>query len=69
MTTVDRLVEDSLDRLGEPAEVADEARERFGVARPQRPSWHEIVTLILLLPGSFIPFGWLAGLVMLLFVL
>jgi hypothetical protein len=55
-----------LDRLGEPAEIADEARERFGVRpTPAGTPWHEIVALLLLLPGSFVPFGWLAGVVML----
>jgi hypothetical protein len=56
-----------LDRLGEPAEIADEARERFAV--PQRPragGWLEIAALILLLPGSLIPIvGWLTGAVLL----
>jgi hypothetical protein len=55
-----------LDRLGEPAAIADEARERFGGApTPGGTPWMEIVALVLLLPGSVIPFGWLAGVVML----
>jgi uncharacterized membrane protein len=55
-----------LDRLGEPREIADEARERHDAPRePSGTPWHEIVALILLLPGSVVPFGWLAGVVML----
>lgn len=56
-----------LDRIGDPADIADEARGRFGPA-PSRPSHAlEIAALILILPGSVIlPFlGWLAGVVML----
>jgi uncharacterized membrane protein len=56
-----------LDRLGEPADIADEARERFGIT-PRSDTgypWFETVALILLLPGSFVPFGWIAGVVML----
>jgi uncharacterized membrane protein len=50
-----------LDRLGDPADIAAEARDRFGVqARPARPAtpWLEIATVILLV----IPFlGWVLG--------
>jgi Transcriptional regulator PadR-like family len=50
-----------LERLGEPADIAAEARDRFGVqARPARPAtpWLEIATIVLLV----IPFlGWVLG--------
>jgi uncharacterized membrane protein len=53
-----------LGRLGDPADIAAEARERFGVqAEPARPAtpWLEIIALILLV----IPFlGWLVGVVL-----
>lgn len=59
-----------LDRLGEPAEIAEEARERFGVQPPERRRSRttlETLALLLLLPGSvIIPLvGWLAGVVLL----
>jgi hypothetical protein len=53
-----------LERLGDPADIAAEARERSGVQpRPPRPStpWLEVVALVLLV----IPFlGWLVGVVL-----
>jgi hypothetical protein len=52
-----------LERLGDPADIAAEARERFGVsAEPARPTpWLEVVALVLLV----IPFlGWLLGVVL-----
>jgi uncharacterized membrane protein len=53
-----------LGRLGDPADIAAEARERFGVqAEPARPAtpWLEIIALVLLV----IPFlGWLVGVVL-----
>jgi HAAS domain-containing protein len=53
-----------LERLGDPADIAAEARERFGVqpppARPATP-WLEVVALVLLV----IPFvGWVVGVVL-----
>jgi hypothetical protein len=53
-----------LDRLGDPADIAAEARERFGVqhppARPATP-WLEVIALVLLV----IPFaGWVVGVVL-----
>jgi hypothetical protein len=70
MTTTDQLVEEYLDQLEEElrdVEIADEARERFGMAPREDAGypWFETVALILLLPGSFVPFGWIAGVVML----
>jgi hypothetical protein len=53
-----------LERLGDPADIAAEARDRLGVqARPVRPStpWLEIATIVLLV----IPFlGWVLGAVL-----
>jgi len=53
-----------LERLGDPAEIAAEARERFGVQRPPaRPAtpWLEVVAIVLLV----IPFaGWVIGVVL-----
>ena len=53
-----------LERLGDPADIAAEARERFGVqsppARPATP-WLEVIALVLLV----IPFvGWVVGVVL-----
>jgi hypothetical protein len=47
-----------LERLGDPADIAAEARERFGIpAQPATP-WLEVATLVaLLIPGI----GWLVG--------
>jgi uncharacterized membrane protein len=55
-----------LDRLGDPAEIAGEARERFGV-QPRKPRALEIATLILLLVGGVVlpVIGWLVGVVLL----
>ena len=54
-----------LDRLGDPAEIAAEARERFGVLRQKR-TWVETAALILLSFGMIVPFiGWLAGVILL----
>jgi hypothetical protein len=53
-----------LERLGDPADIAAEARERFGVpATPARPAtpWLEVIALVLLV----IPFvGWVVGVVL-----
>ena len=57
-----------LDRIGEPAEIAAEALERFGIAPPQRRGGTlETLALVLLLPGSLLlpVIGWLAGVVLL----
>jgi uncharacterized membrane protein len=59
-------VRNVLDRLGDPAEIAAEARERFGVKRP-KTTWREIGALILLPFGGFVlpVVGWFAGVVLL----
>ena len=53
-----------LERLGDPADIAAEARERFGVQRPPaRPAtpWLEVIAVVLLV----IPFaGWVVGVVL-----
>jgi hypothetical protein len=53
-----------LERLGDPADIAAEARERFGIpAQPAKPAtpWLEAVALVALL----IPFlGWVVGVIL-----
>jgi hypothetical protein len=53
-----------LERLGDPADIAAEARERFGIpAAPTKPAtpWLEVIALVLLV----IPFlGWVVGVVL-----
>ena len=52
-----------LERLGDPADIAAEARDRFGVpAEPAKPTpWLEVIALVLLV----IPFlGWVLGVVL-----
>jgi uncharacterized membrane protein len=65
-------VRNILEGLGDPEDIAEDARERFEVERPRpaepfRPGWMEIATLILLLIGGIvIPlFGWVIGVVLL----
>lgn len=55
-----------LDRLGDPADIAEEARQRFGVPR-QRSRGLEIAALILLpIGGLIIPVvGWFVGVILL----
>jgi uncharacterized membrane protein len=55
-----------LDRLGDPAEIAAEARERFGV-QPRKSRVLEVATLVLLLVGGVVlpVIGWLIGVVLL----
>ena len=54
-----------LERLGDPADIAAEARQRFDVPLA-RPGWQETVALVFLLVGGFIFFvGWFVGLVLL----
>jgi uncharacterized membrane protein len=65
-------VRNILEGLGDPADIAEDARERFDVqppaqAQPFKPGWMEIAALVLLLIGGIvIPFfGWVIGVVLL----
>jgi uncharacterized membrane protein len=65
-------VRNILEGLGDPADIAEDARERFDVeppapVQPYKPGWMEIGALILLLIGGIvIPFfGWVIGVVLL----
>jgi uncharacterized membrane protein len=55
-----------LERIGDPDEIAADARERFGV-RPARRTWVEVLALVLLpVGGVIIPvFGWVVGVILL----
>jgi hypothetical protein len=54
-----------LERLGEPAEIAADARERFDVP-PRARDWLETLAVVLLLVGGFLGgVGWLIGVVLL----
>jgi uncharacterized membrane protein len=57
-------VRNLLDRVGEPAEIAAEAGDRFGPRR-QKTTWREICALILLPFGGLVlpVIGWFAGVV------
>ncbi len=56
-----------LDRLGSPAEIAAEARDRLDIVPPGRPGGLDAFAVVLLLLGGLvIPLvGWLAGVVLL----
>jgi uncharacterized membrane protein len=59
-------VRNVLERLGDPAEIAAEAEDRFGVRRKQT-TWREVAALILL-PFGFVILpvvGWFAGVILL----
>jgi uncharacterized membrane protein len=77
-TETEAAIRTMLERLGDPADIAAEARERFGIqAEPTKPTipWLEVLTLAIfvLVPLLFwlgmsmlVPFlGWLVGLVLL----
>jgi HAAS len=59
-------VRNVLERLGDPSEIADEARERMGIAKP-KAGFREIAAVILLpIGGILIPvIGWIIGLLLL----
>ena len=65
-TPSDSQMLDLLDRVGDPDELAAEARDRFDVPVPQ-PRWTDYVALVLLpIGGILIPLlGWLAGVALL----
>jgi uncharacterized membrane protein len=65
-------VRNILEGLGDPAEIATDARERFEVSpreesRRKEPGWQEIAALIMLLVGGLVlPIvGWVVGVVLL----
>jgi uncharacterized membrane protein len=65
-------VRNILEGLGDPADIAEDARERFEVqppapTPPYKPGWMEVGALVLLLVGGLIVpiFGWLIGVVLL----
>jgi uncharacterized membrane protein len=53
-----------LERLGQPEDIAAEARERFGI-RAANPGWVEVIALVMLPIGAIVlPFlGWVIGVV------
>jgi hypothetical protein len=58
-------VRTELDRLGDPADIADEARDRFGVTRPRSGTLEVAALIVLSLGAVFLPVvGPLAGLVL-----
>jgi len=63
----DADVVDVLERVGDPEDIAADARERFGIQR-WRPSWSDPLAIVLLLIGGFLwLIGWIAGVVLLWF--
>jgi hypothetical protein len=55
-----------LDRTGDPADIAVEARERFGVQRKRSGALEVVALILLLIGGVVIPVvGWLVGVVLL----
>lgn len=54
-----------LDRLGDPEDIAAEARERFGI-RPKGSGWDVVALIMLLVGGVILPvIGWIIGVVLL----
>jgi uncharacterized membrane protein len=63
-TPTDADVRNVLERVGVPADIAAEARQRFGI-KPARRSWTDPAAIILLLIGGFTIVGWFVGVVLL----
>jgi hypothetical protein len=65
-TQSEAAVRTLLDRIGDPADIAADARERFGI-RSRKGRALEVVTLVLLLIGGIVlpVIGWLIGVVLL----
>src|SRR6266545_2058393 len=65
-TASDADIRNALERLGDPDDIAAEARERFGI-RPANPSWTDTAAVILLpIGGLVLPvIGWIVGVVLL----
>ena len=58
-------VRNVLERVGDPEEIASEARERLDIRQPQS-SWLDPLALVLLLLGGFVfLIGWIAGVLLL----
>jgi hypothetical protein len=53
-------VRNVLERVGDPDDIAAEARERFGI-KPAERSWTDPAAIILLLIGGFTIIGWFVG--------
>jgi hypothetical protein len=66
VSVTDAEIRNLLDRVGEPADIAADARERFGVG-PDPATWREFAALVLLpIGGVIVPvLGWLVGVVLL----
>jgi uncharacterized membrane protein len=60
----DADVRNVLERVGDPGDIAAEARERFGI-KPARRRWTDPAAVILLLIGGFTIIGWFVGVVLL----
>jgi uncharacterized membrane protein len=63
-TATDADVRNVLERVGDPADIAAEARERFGI-KPARRRWTDTAAIILILVGGFTIIGWFIGIVLL----
>jgi uncharacterized membrane protein len=58
-------IRNALERVGDPEDIAAEARERFGI-KSGRPSWTDPIAIVLLLIGGFLWLvGWIVGVVLL----
>jgi hypothetical protein len=62
----DAELRELLERMGDPSEIAAEARDRFGI-RVKRPGAMEMLTVVLLLVGGIVlpVLGWIVGVVLL----
>jgi hypothetical protein len=60
----DAVVRSVLERVGDPADIAAEARARFGI-EPAPRRWTDPLAIVLLLVGGFTIVGWFAGVVLL----
>jgi uncharacterized membrane protein len=57
-------VRNVLERIGDPEDIAAEARRRFGIT-PVKRRWTDPAAIILLLIGGFTIIGWFVGVVLL----
>ena len=56
----DSEIRNLLDRVGNPDELADDARDRFEIT-PASPRWTDYAALVLLPLGGFVVLGWFLG--------